>query len=140
MAMVQYFEATDSSINSLPIKPGQLIYVKDTRKALFDSSDNTRIDLGDIVILDTETDRATLANPVPDKLYLVIASKQLYVYEKSAWVTATPDYTNTFVSKKGDTVDGDLAVTKTLTANKVKIGDATLEFDSTAKCLNFVFA
>ena len=53
MAMVQYFEATDSSINSLPIKPGQLIYVKDTRKALFDSSDNTRIDLGDIVILDT---------------------------------------------------------------------------------------
>ena len=139
--MVNYIETTESGLSTVAVKPGQLLYLKDTGKALFDSSDNARVKLSDIVILTTEAERKGLINPTSGKLYLVTGSKQLYAYENGEWITPTPDYTDVYVSKNGDTINGDLAINGKLSADKVVIGDgATLEYDSTAKCINFVFA
>lgn len=139
--MVNYIETTENGAKSLAVKPGQLLYLKDTRKALFDSSENIRVDLSDIIILATEEERKGIASPIEGKLYLVTGTKQLYAYTGTEWITPTPDYTDVYVSKSGDTITGDLTVEQTLSANKVVIGDgATLEYDAAAKCVNFVFA
>lgn len=87
MAMiVSYTEINRSSLNTIPKKSGQLIYCKDSRESFYDASDGTRIQMGDIIYLNTEEERTALLAPLTDKIYFVRSTSKLYKYNGTAWI------------------------------------------------------
>lgn len=79
-----------SRLPELPIKNGQLIFIKDKQRIALDFGD-TRIFYNQIDLIDTESDRLAL-DPVNGQFYFVIDSAILYQYQ-DGWVakTSKPD-------------------------------------------------
>lgn len=85
--ITKYIEAMNDSLNSIIIRPGQYILVKDTGELYFDSSESERIGIREIIItIDKET-----ANPVNGKFYFFVSSKSLSYYQDD-WVDITGNY------------------------------------------------
>jgi hypothetical protein len=79
--------ATESSkIRNLPIRNGQLIFVKDLGRIAMDFN-NTRVFYNQIVELETEVDRLTLEDPLSG-YYFIISSGCLWFY-KDKWTQIT---------------------------------------------------
>ena len=79
--------ATSSSrIRELPIKNGQLIFIKDLGRIALDFN-NTRVFYNQIVELDTEAERQALENPLSG-YYFVIDSACLWFYQ-DGWIQIT---------------------------------------------------
>lgn len=75
-------KATDTSI--IPIKDGQFLIVTDTKQLMYDFG-ATRVTLGDIIELETETDRTSLVTPL-DKFYFVKSTGVLWRYNGGTWL------------------------------------------------------
>lgn len=85
MAITQSIETINSKLGTIPIKAGQIIYVRDRKAILFDSADGTRVAVEDIIPLDTDAQRIALIAPL-SKLYLVKDTKKLWYYN-GAWAS-----------------------------------------------------
>lgn len=83
MNLVKFIETIKSGINSIPVKPGQMIYCSDSRDFYYDSNEGYRIKVSDTIIISTEEERVNLLAPLADKLYIVAESKLLYVYSSA---------------------------------------------------------
>lgn len=70
--------------STVPIKDKQLLIVTDLGDIFYDS-DGTRVQLTDIIVLDTESQRLALTSPF-EKFYFVKGSGALWRYNNSSWV------------------------------------------------------
>ena len=77
---------TSSRIRELPIKDGQLVFIRDLGRIAFDFK-GQRVFYNQIVELDTEADRQALENPL-NGYYFIIDSACLWHY-KDEWVQIT---------------------------------------------------
>ena len=78
---------TTSRLPDLSIKNGQLIFIKDKQKIALDLDDK-RVFYNQIVVLQTETERASLLAPISGLFYFVIDTAVLWHYEQS-WIQIT---------------------------------------------------
>lgn len=83
--MFKPVEVIKSRLNSLPVKHGQYIVCTDSQESYIDTN-NERIKIGDIILLDTEDDRNDMLAPLIDKLYVVKNTNKLYRYNGSDWI------------------------------------------------------
>lgn len=77
---------TSSRVRDLPIKNGQLIFIRDIGRIAMDLSD-TRVFYNQIVELDTDADRLELESPLSG-YYFVISTAELWRYQ-DGWVRLT---------------------------------------------------
>ena len=70
--------------STVPIKDKQFLIVTDSGDIFYDS-DGTRVQLTDIIVLDTESQRLALTSPF-EKFYFVKGSGALWRYNNSSWV------------------------------------------------------
>ena len=74
--------------STVPIKDKQFLIVTDSGDIFYDS-DGTRVQLTDIIVLDTESQRLALTSPF-EKFYFVKGSGALWRYNNSSWVKCLP--------------------------------------------------
>lgn len=80
-----YVESIRSKLDTVSIKPGQQIFCPDSMELFIDDSESERKQLHDIIVLPTEADRTSLLAPIPNKMYLILDSKILWIYVNSIW-------------------------------------------------------
>lgn len=85
-AIMSLIATSSDRIRQLPIKNGQLVFVKDLGRIAFDYDDK-RVFYNQIVELETEADRLTLDEPL-NGYYFVIGSGCLWFYEDE-WIQIT---------------------------------------------------
>lgn len=86
MAITQSAETILSKLSTISVTSGQVIYVRDAQQLYFDSLNGTRIQVTDIIFLNTDADRTAIMSPL-EKLYYVIGTGVLWIYNGSAWVS-----------------------------------------------------
>lgn len=86
MAMFKSIESINSALDNIPVKKGQFITVKDTKSIYLDTSDNERIQIGDMFLINTEVERERMLAPLPFKMYLVKETCKLYVHNSIEWI------------------------------------------------------
>ena len=79
---------TGSKASQLPIKNGQLIFVKDKQEIWFDFNDK-RVHYIDIIVLNTEQERVSLLAPITNKFYYVEETYVLWRRTPSGWMQIT---------------------------------------------------
>lgn len=85
-SILNLIATTSSRIRELPIKNGQLVFIRDLGRIAFDFKDK-RVFYNQIVELESEAERTALENPL-DGYYFVIGSGVLWLY-KNGWVQIT---------------------------------------------------
>lgn len=67
-----------------PIKPGQYLICIDTGNVYYDTNENVRRQLTDIIDLDTDAQRLAIVAPL-DKFYFVKGTRHLWRYTDGVW-------------------------------------------------------
>lgn len=81
--------ATASSrLSDLPIKNGQLLFIRDKQKIAMDY-DGKRTFYNQIELLESESERQELTNPVNGLFYFVIGTAILWTYQNDNWIQIT---------------------------------------------------
>ena len=84
MAITQSAETILANIDTIPVMSGQVIYVRDAQQLYFDSLNGTRVQIRDVIFLDTDAQRTAIVAPL-EKLYFVKATGVLWAYN-DGWV------------------------------------------------------
>ena len=128
MSIVQHIKVLDSQLANIKIVAGSTIYTRDTGKHFIDISDTERVQISDIIYIDTDKERIALLAPLPDKLYITRDTNKVWVYsvKSDKWVCLNTDTTytaGTGISIDGTTINnsGVRAVTAGASANKINI-------------------
>lgn len=91
MAQIKFTCTTSDKLGSIPIDPGRITFVQDTRTLYLDTS-GVRTPYTSIFTLSTEAQRRGLSNPF-DGFYYVLESHTLYHFDNTdGWVQLTSDY------------------------------------------------
>lgn len=85
-SILNLIATTSSRIRELPIKNGQLVFIRDLGRIAFDFKDQ-RVFYNQIVELESEAERTALENPLGG-YYFVIGSGVLWLY-KNEWIQIT---------------------------------------------------
>ena len=120
MAMFKPIETIQSNLELIPVKAGQVIYCTDSRETFMDNNQGERVKMGDIITLETESDRESIFVPLLDKLYLVLETNKLYRFNGDEWICIS---NNTKISLIKNSI--------TLTANSTKAKIGIPGFDKT---------
>lgn len=93
---------TKSKLSQLPVKNGQAIFVKDSRRMYYDWDDK-RIAFHDIVELENDAARLALTDMMEGKLYLVADTCVLWQYrgESKGWHPLTTEPNVIFTEATG---------------------------------------
>lgn len=86
--LVNVFKLTEDEIHNTEVIGGQVLYSTDTKKVYYDNTNNTRMITTSIIPLSTELTKENYINPLPDKIYLVLTSCNLYKYA-GEWIRIT---------------------------------------------------
>ena len=128
MSIVQHIKVLDSQLANIKIVAGSTIYTRDTGKHFIDISDTERVQISDIIYIDTDKERIALLAPLPDKLYITRDTNKVWVYsvKSDKWVCLNIDTTytaGTGISIDGTTINnsGVHTVTAGTSANKINI-------------------
>ena len=128
MSIVQHIKVLDSQLANIKIVAGSTIYTRDTGKHFIDINDTERVQISDIIYIDTDKERTALLAPLPDKLYITRDTNKVWVYsvKSDKWVCLNIDTTytaGTGISIDGTTINnsGVRAVTAGASANKINI-------------------
>ena len=128
MSIVQHKKLLDAQLANLAITNGSTIYTTDTGKHFIDISDTERVQITDIIYIDTDSARAALLAPLPDKLYITRDTNKVWIYsvKTDKWVCLNTDTTysaGTGISISGTTINnsGVRAVTAGASANKINV-------------------
>ena len=128
MSIVQHIKVLDSQLANIKIVAGSTIYTRDTGKHFIDISDTERVQISDIIYIDTDRERIALLAPLPDKLYITRDTNKVWIYsvETGKWVCLNIDTTysaGTGISIDGTTINnsGVHAVTSGASANKINV-------------------
>lgn len=105
MAITQSAETILANIDTIPVMSGQVIYVRDAQQLYFDSLNGTRVQIRDVIFLDTDAQRTAIVAPL-EKLYFVKATGVLWAYN-DGWVAisggAAQRYTASIMTWSGST-------------------------------------
>ena len=128
MSIVQHIKVLDSQLANIKIVAGSTIYTRDTGKHFIDISDTERLQISDIIYIDTDKERTALLAPLPDKLYITRDTNKVWIYsvKSDKWVCLNIDTTytaGTGININGTTINnsGVRAVTAGASANKINI-------------------
>lgn len=88
MATMNFVTTTDSRLTQLPLKNGQLIFVRDSQKIYLDAQD-TRTEYTSIINLVDEEQRKGLVSPVNGGFYFVNETKAMWNYDRGTWTQLT---------------------------------------------------
>ena len=128
MSIVQHVKVLDSQLANIKIVAGSTIYTRDTGKHFIDISDTERVQISDIIYIDTDKERSALLAPLPDKLYITRDTNKVWIYsvKTDKWVCLNIDTTytaGTGISIDGTTINnsGVHTVTAGASANKINI-------------------
>ena len=128
MSIVQHVKVLDSQLANIKIVAGSTIYTRDTGKHFIDISDTERVQISDIIYIDTDKERIALLAPLPDKLYITRDTNKVWVYsvKTDKWICLNIDTTytaGTGININGTTINnsGVRAVTAGASANKINI-------------------
>ena len=128
MSIVQHIKVLDSQLDNIKIVAGSTIYTRDTGKHFIDISDTERVQISDIIYIDTDKERSALLAPLPDKLYITRDTNKVWVYsvKTDKWICLNIDTTytaGTGITINGTTINnsGVRAVTAGASANKINI-------------------
>ena len=128
MSIVQHIKVLDSQLANIKIVAGSTIYTRDTGKHFIDISDTERVQISDIIYIDTDKERIALLAPLPDKLYITRDTNKVWVYsvKTDKWICLNIDTTytaGTGININGTTItySGVRAVTAGASANKINI-------------------
>lgn len=126
--IISYYDITEEALKSKAFESGAYYCCTDSRNIYFDSpNDGTRVRMSsDIIILSSESERANLLAPIPDKIYCVLSSATLYIYSGAKWYRLGKGF-QVFASV---TVDGTLTYTNaniTATSQGYFIPDPVVE-------------
>ena len=128
MSIVQHIKVLDSQLANIKIVAGSTIYTRDTGKHFIDISDTERVQISDIIYIDTDKERTALLAPLPDKLYITRDTNKVWIYsvKSDKWVCLNIDTTytaGTGININGTTINnsGVRAVTAGASANKINV-------------------
>ena len=128
MSIVQHIKVLDSQLANIKIVAGSTIYTRDTGKHFIDISDTERVQISDVVYIDTDKERIALLAPLPDKLYITRDTNKVWIYsvKTDKWVCLNTDTTytaGTGININGTTINnsGVRAVTAGASANQISV-------------------
>lgn len=85
---IHFKTTTSNKLDSIPIDPGLIIFVSDTRTLYLDTG-GVRIPYTSIITLSTENQRENLVNPM-DGFYYVLETQVLWHYDGTdGWIVLT---------------------------------------------------
>jgi hypothetical protein len=79
MSLLKLIKTTSDKVSTILVEDGQLIFATDRKETFLDSG-STRIELGDVIYIDSEVDRLMILEPIQYKLYYTKDSGKLYSY------------------------------------------------------------
>lgn len=85
MGLFKPIETTKANIGKIKVTAGQMISCSDTGELYFDTIKNGRQSIADLIIVDNDTARTSLAKPLSNKLYLVKATNYIWRYDGTNW-------------------------------------------------------
>lgn len=89
MGLFKPIETTKTNINKIKVVAGQMISCSDTGELYFDTIKNGRQSIADLIIVDNDTARTSLAKPLSNKLYLVKSTNYIWRYDGITWKQLT---------------------------------------------------
>lgn len=89
--ILKAYTTTAAKLSSLPLRDGNLIFVRDLKRIYLDSA-GQRIEYSTIHTLDKESDRTGILAPVQG-YYYVLETNVMWMYN-STWVRITPENIN----------------------------------------------
>ena len=88
MSMIKHYQiSAESELSSIPFEEGSLYFTEDTKRIYLDPvGGSTRILVnGDPIILSTEAERQNLLAPLYGKIYFVLETSNIYIYQDGVW-------------------------------------------------------
>jgi len=86
--LITHYDIYESELKSKPFEAEALYYCTDTLNVYLDSpGEKTRIKISssDVIVLSTEADRTSMLAPLKGKIYAVLASGRMYIYDAD-WI------------------------------------------------------
>lgn len=77
MSKFKPVRALSSTVSSFPKKAGQVIFVEDALEIWWDPTDTNRVQVRDVIVLETEAERQTVLAPL-SKFYYIIETNALW--------------------------------------------------------------
>lgn len=78
--LVRFIELDESQLSQLPLKPGTLIYTKDSLNQYLDT-DTERIQITDLIVLANDSEREDILVPLGEKFYYIKDTKKVWMYD-----------------------------------------------------------
>lgn len=88
MSMIKHYQiGAESELSSIPFEEGSLYFTEDTKRIFMDPvGGSSRILVnGDPIILNTEADRENILAPLYGKIYFVVETSNIYIYQNGTW-------------------------------------------------------
>lgn len=85
MGLFKPIETTKANIGKIKVTAGQMISCSDTGELYFDTIKNGRQSIADLIIVENDTARTSLAKPLSNKLYLVKDTNYIWRYDGTNW-------------------------------------------------------
>lgn len=89
MGLFKPIETTKANIGKIKVTAGQMISCSDTGELYFDTIKNGRQSIADLIIVENDQARTSLAKPLSNKLYLVKSTNYIWRYDGKAWTQLT---------------------------------------------------
>lgn len=101
MGLFKPIETTKANIGKIKVTAGQMISCSDTGELYFDTIKNGRQSIADLIIVENDTARTSLAKPLSNKLYLVKDTNYIWRYDGTNWnqLTFSKPTIRTFTDK-----------------------------------------
>lgn len=86
--MVIHYDITEAELTSKPFEAGAMYFCNDSGNLYIDSvaEQSRTIMSSEVKIIGTETERSNILAPIPNKIYCVLDSGNMYIYSGGAWV------------------------------------------------------
>lgn len=126
-SVLSVYTTVNSKIADLPIKDGQLIFIRDEHAVALDFG-GKRTTYNQIEELTTEEARTSLLAPVSGRYYFVMDPPVLWRYQEDGWVqiTTPPESLDTVLQEAKDYTD---TVSKRVTGTIDENGNYIILFD-----------
>jgi hypothetical protein len=110
MKIPKHIETIKSNISSIPINAGQIISCHDTGELFFDTIDGDRIQISDIIYINTEAQKNALLAPLSNKLYLIRETANVYIHDGENWYLLNDQIVITTTLDAANAVSGVLKI------------------------------
>lgn len=104
MGIFKPIETCKDNIDNIEVKAGQMISCSDTGELYFDTIHNGRKAISDLIMVESDSVREGLTNPIPNKLYLVLDTKFIWMYNGLEWNQLTFPKPEIFMHTKYDEI------------------------------------